>query len=307
VPPSRSTAAAVTPAAEASSGGVTPSSVASDGSDVLLSNVNALIEASGVLGQQLGRGDDTPDILSDEVCLVPGSPVVRVEAAPGNARRIFTGVDIVAEGDTLELVWRTLTDYPRLAEVVPNLISNTVLRSDDDGRGARLQQVGAASLAPGITFKAQTTLDVREYTSGLPAEMEADYLATPPASSTSESRDAATRRLGSTLPVEWDVFPRPYVLSSLPHRDVTMQGVRGAKSDFSHYQGVWRMQALPGCAPPGSSAVRLTYSVELSPRLWVPVALLEGKIAEALGDNLVAIRNHVAGGGAAAGDVPAGG
>ena len=85
------------------------------------------------------------------------------------------------------------------------------------------------------------------------------------------------------------MFPRPYVLSSLPHRDVTMQvhpffrlalalrltltlihpiqvnpfflanpnpsgepspnpnqGVRGAKSDFSHYQGVWRMQALPG-------------------------------------------------------------
>ena len=33
--------------------------------------------------------------------------------------------------------------------------------------------MGAASLAPGITFKAQTTLDVREYTNGLPAEMEA--------------------------------------------------------------------------------------------------------------------------------------
>ena len=32
--------------------------------------------------------------------------------------------------------------------------------------------MGAASLAPGITFKAQTTLDVREYTNGLPAEME---------------------------------------------------------------------------------------------------------------------------------------
>ena len=37
-------------------------------------------------------------MLRDEVCLVPGSPVVRVEVAPGNARRIFTGIDIVAEG-----------------------------------------------------------------------------------------------------------------------------------------------------------------------------------------------------------------
>ena len=52
--------------------------------------------------------------------------------------------------------------------------------------------------------------------------------------------------------------------------------------------------------PPTPLQVRLTYSVELSPRLWVPVALLEGRIAEALGDNLVAIRDHVVGGGAAA-------
>lgn len=33
-----------------------------------------------------------------QVCLLPGAPVVRVEVAPGNARRIFTGIDIVAEG-----------------------------------------------------------------------------------------------------------------------------------------------------------------------------------------------------------------
>ena len=50
---------------------------------------------------------------------------------------------------------------------------------------------------------------------------------------------------------------------------------------------------MPGCAPPGSSAMRLTYSVELSPRLWVPVALLEGNIAKALGENLEAIRDYV--------------
>ena len=40
--------------------------------------------------------------------------------------------------------------------------------------------------------------------------------------------------------------------------------------------------------------MRLTYSVELSPRSWVPVALLEGRIAVALGENLEAIRDHVA-------------
>ena len=50
--------------------------------------------------------------------------VVRVEPAPGNARRIFTGIDIVAPDPgkpdyVLELVWQTLTEYENLAKVCP--------------------------------------------------------------------------------------------------------------------------------------------------------------------------------------------
>jgi len=46
------------------------------------------------------------------------------QVAPGNARRIFTGIDIEAEGcNVLDLVWSTLTDYNNLAHVVPNLVS----------------------------------------------------------------------------------------------------------------------------------------------------------------------------------------
>jgi len=198
----------------------------------------------------------------------------------------------------LELVWATLTDYDNLDKVVPNLVSNTVVRRDEDARGARLKQVGGAKLAPGITFTAQTTLDVREYPEGLPKSMEADYLSADESAGSKMTQgarraSAAARAFGSSLPLTWDVFPRPYVLSSLPHRDVTMQGVKDI-GDFKHYQGVWRLQALPGCAPPGSSAMRLTYSVELSPRAWVPVALLEGRIAAALGENLEAVRDFVA-------------
>jgi len=193
----------------------------------------------------------------------------------------------------LERVWATLTNYERLADVVPNLVSNKVVSRCENG--ARLEQVGAAELAPGITFKAKTTLDVATYIDGLPAEMEANHLG-------EESElgldwgdtagSAAVREYGSALPLTYDIFPRPYCLGKLPRRDVTMQGVAGL-GDFRHYQGVWRLQELPGCAPDGSSAMRLTYSVELSPRAWVPVALLEGRIAAALGENLKAIRDHV--------------
>jgi hypothetical protein len=50
------------------------------------------------------------------------------------------------------------------------------------------------------------------------------------------------------------------------------------------------MQPLVGCAPPGESAMRLTYAVEVSPRPYLPVALVEGRIAQDLCANLKAIR-----------------
>ena len=246
--------------------------------------------------QALGDTAATPAVLSDEVCLVPGRPVVRVEVAPGNARRIFTGIDIVAEEpEVLEVVWDTLTDYANLAAVVPNLVSNDVL-STTAGGGARLRQVGGATIAPGVVFKATTTLDVAIYKSGLPASMEAPedpaIAAARQAEQFAELDSRAVRAFSSSLPLTADLFPRAYCISSLPHRDITMQGVPG-EGDFRFYQGVWRLQELPGCAPPGSSAMRLTYSVELSPSLWVPVRLLEGRIAAALGENLEAIRAYV--------------
>lgn len=233
------------------------------------------VEASG----------DAPTFLSEEVCLVPGVPVVRVEVAPGNARRIFTGIDIIAEiDDVCDVVWRVLTDYEHLADAVPNLVENRVVEWYEGG-GARLEQVGAAKLAPMLVFKATTTLDVQPYIEGLPAAMEAEHL-----DDAADSNNV--REFGAALPLQWDIYPRPYCISSLPRRDITMQGVKDV-GDFRFYQGVWRMQALPACAPPGHSAMRLTYSVELSPKAWVPVALLEGQIASTLGENLESVRDYV--------------
>ena len=68
----------------------------------------------------------TPPFLDDDQCLVPGEPVVRVEKAPENSRRIFAGIDIMASVDT---VWDVLTDYANLQNVVPNLEVNQVLKT----------------------------------------------------------------------------------------------------------------------------------------------------------------------------------
>ena len=88
-------------------------------------------------------------------------------------------------------------------------------------------------------------------------------------------------------------FPRPFVVSSLPTRDISMQSIVDDDGEFRLYQGVWRMQPLPGCAAPGQQAMRLTYAVELSPRAYLPVQLVEGRIVRDLCTNLEAIRDSV--------------
>ena len=49
-----------------------------------------------------------PPFLNPDSCLVPGEPVVRVEKAPENSRRIFAGVDIMASVDD---VWNVSSFY----------------------------------------------------------------------------------------------------------------------------------------------------------------------------------------------------
>merc|ERR1719277_2476308 len=81
-------------------------------------------------------------VLTDKICLIPGDmPVVRIEDAPGNARRIFTGVDIRAG---VEDVWEALTDYQGLKHVVPNLVENNLIAPLEAG-GVRLWQVGRST------------------------------------------------------------------------------------------------------------------------------------------------------------------
>lgn len=249
-----------------------------------------------------------PPFINEDRCLVPGEPLVRVEKAPDNSRRIFAGVDILASVDD---IWALLTDYHNLQNVVPNLVLNEVLElyppSDtsfnftavgnltdeeqcqllsENMKGAKLKQVGGAKVV-GINFSARTTLEVREWPDGLPdfAHFNDElYLGI--------SRDKRATQM-KVEPLLRYHFPRPFAVSSLPTKDISMQSIIDDDGEFRLYQGVWRMQPLPGCAPSGASATRLTYAVELSPRSYLPVQLIEGRIAKDLCNNLLAIRNVV--------------
>eukprot|EP00522_Entomoneis_paludosa_P016314 CAMPEP_0172444052 /NCGR_PEP_ID=MMETSP1065-20121228/4183_1 /TAXON_ID=265537 /ORGANISM="Amphiprora paludosa, Strain CCMP125" /LENGTH=406 /DNA_ID=CAMNT_0013194469 /DNA_START=472 /DNA_END=1692 /DNA_ORIENTATION=- len=249
-----------------------------------------------------------PPFLDEDQCLVPGEPVVRVEKALENSRRIFAGIDVMAEVDD---VWKVLTDYEHLENVVPNLLVNDVLKlhpgvpisevhvdqSQPDTnqcreiaeqmKGAELRQVGGAKVV-GINFSARTTLEVREWPQGLPdfAHFQDDVWQ-------GKSRKERAKDYATAVKLERYRFPRPFAVSKLPTRDITMQSVEDDDGEFRMYQGVWRMQPLPGCAPDGQDAMRLTYAVEVSPRSYLPVQLIEGRIVKDLCTNLKAIRDFV--------------
>jgi hypothetical protein len=248
-----------------------------------------------------------PPFLGEDQCLVPGEPVIRVEKAPENSRRIFAGIDIMASVDD---VWNLLTDYGNLQNVIPNLVVNEVVdlfdaskgelyvdysqpedvqcqQIADQMKGALLRQVGGAKVA-GINFSARTKLEVREWPQGMPDFAHFNDVIWEGKSRKDRATDYAKVKL------ERYRFPRPFAVSSLPTRDISMQSIQNDDGEFRMYQGVWRMQPLPGCAPAGRQAMRLTYAVEVSPRAYLPVALIERRIAQDLCTNLVAIRDYVA-------------
>jgi len=247
-----------------------------------------------------------PPFLDEASCLVPGEPVIRVEKAPENSRRIFAGIDIMASVDD---VWKVMTDYGNLQNVVPNLVVNEVMElyesaaSDkelyldsslaeetqcqqiaEQMKGALLHQVGGAKVA-GINFSARTTLEVREWPQGLP-----DFAHFNDEVWQGKSRKERAKEFTKVKLARYR-FPRPFAVSSLPTKDISMQSIEKDDGEFRMYQGVWRMQPLPGCAPSGKQAMRLSYAVEVSPRAYLPVQLIERRIAADLCSNLVAIRD----------------
>ncbi|CAK0858995.1 unnamed protein product [Prorocentrum cordatum] len=141
-------------------------------------------------------------------------------------------------------------------------------------------------------FQAGTTLDVRLHPTGM---CNSGVRAAGERIDAAQMSSDDVRKYGKGLKLVRDVFPRPFSIAAdgVAIRDITMQNVEGAKSDFVHYQGVWRLQPLDGCAAPGENMMRLTFAVECEPHWFLPVAPVEGRIAEALVENMEAIRAHV--------------
>ncbi|XP_062232346.1 uncharacterized protein LOC133929548 isoform X2 [Phragmites australis] len=152
----------------------------------------------------------------------------------------------------LDAVWATLTDYEGLADFIPGLSECRLLHQDH--RFARLYQVGEQDLALGFKFNAKGTIDCYE------GEME--------------------------------VLPA----AGARRREIAFKMIDG---DFKVFEGKWSVEEVDGSIAEGGEIsedqglqTTLSYLVELEPKLWVPVRLLEGRICSEIKTNLVSIREQ---------------
>lgn len=188
---------------------------------------------------------------------------IEIEKLPNNSRRIVSSVAIAAP---LDAVWNVLTDYERLSDFIPSLaVSRLLLQSPNY---ARLFQIGEQDLALGLKFSAKGIIDCYEK----PLEI----LSSPSGSGS-----------GSAL-----------------KRDIDFQMVQG---DFEIFQGTWsllqqlhmletesetREDGDTDTDKTTTTTTLLRYVVDVKPKLWLPVRLVEGRLCNNIKINLTSIRQY---------------
>ena len=154
---------------------------------------------------------------------------VKIEKIAERKRQITAKIQIP---QSVEHVWKVLTDYEALAEFIPNLAKSR--RLEHPTGGIRLEQVGSQRLL-NFNFCARVVLDLEE--------------------------------------------------CSL--KAINFQMVEG---DFKDYSGSWYLEPYYVGEDVGTN---LCYTVNIWPKLVMPVTVIERRLKNDLQSNLLAIRQRV--------------
>ncbi|CAI9097122.1 OLC1v1033459C5 [Oldenlandia corymbosa var. corymbosa] len=176
---------------------------------------------------------------------------VKVEKTGKNRRRIKSSISMKA---SLQRVWNILTDYERLADFIPGLAVSQLLEKKD--KFARLFQIGQQELAFGLKFEAKGVIECYE------GDLEQ--------------------------------------FSCSQMRDIDFKMIKG---DFQLFEGTWsieqtRRESLSNFSnsPAGSAILgqdrttTLSYVVDVEPKIWLPVHLVEGRLCREIKMNLLSIK-----------------
>ncbi|XWS76758.1 hypothetical protein CRYUN_Cryun01aG0205000 [Craigia yunnanensis] len=193
--------------------------------------------------------DDDGFVLSDEKTqsLSEDGIFIEIKKLGGNSRRIRSKIGIEASLDT---VWNILTDYEKLADVIPGLAVSKVVEKKD--KFARLYQIGQQNLPLGLKFNAKGVIDCYE------KDLE--------------------------------------ILPSGKKREIQFKMVEG---DFSRFEGTWLIEQFNKGKCEGDQAflgqefqTTLSYLVDVKPKMWLPVRLVEGRLSSEIKTNLSCIREE---------------
>lgn len=155
---------------------------------------------------------------------------VQIEKIAERKRQITAKIQIP---QSIEQVWKVLTDYEALADFIPNLAKSRILPHPTGG--IRLEQVGSQRVL-NVNFCARVVLDLEEY------ELKA----------------------------------------------INFQMVEG---DFKDYSGNWYLE--PCYIGEDNIGTNLCYTVNIWPKLVMPVTIIERRLKNDLQLNLLAIRQRV--------------
>ncbi|KAL9242352.1 hypothetical protein vseg_016361 [Gypsophila vaccaria] len=153
----------------------------------------------------------------------------------------------------LQIVWGILTDYEKLADFIPGLAVSRLIDKRDNY--ARLFQIGQQNLPLGFKFNAKAVLDCYE------KELE--------------------------------------VLSYGLRRDIDFTMVEG---DFDIFEGKWSIEQydaekcndirVANLLEGKEHQTILSYVVEVKPKPWLPVGLIESRLCRDIKTNLCCVREE---------------
>ncbi|KAL0845832.1 hypothetical protein Bca101_019078 [Brassica carinata] len=216
------------------------------------------------------------DVKAEELVVGDDGVLIEVKKLEKSSRRIRSKIGMEA---SLDAVWSVLTDYEKLSDFIPGLVvselvekegnrvrlfqialsvvilSSLVHRASENTKSVGLlllsQQMGQQNLALGLKFNAKAVLDCFE------KELE--------------------------------------ILPNGRRREIDFKMVEG---DFQLFEGKWSIEQLDKGIQGEALDLQfedfpttLAYTVDVKPKMWLPVRLVEGRLCKEIKTNLLSIRD----------------
>ncbi|TXG63174.1 hypothetical protein EZV62_010168 [Acer yangbiense] len=193
---------------------------------------------------------------------------IEIEKFGRNSRRIQSKIEIEANLDT---VWNILTDYERLVDFIPGLAVSELVEKKDNF--ARLYQIGLQNLPFGLKFNAKGVLDC----------YEKDLEIFPH----SKKRDIEFKMIEG----DFQLFEGKWSLEQVRYIAYSSIRILVIANGFKLYPVVQfgKFQDTDSTLAQGSQTT-LSYVVNVQPKMWLPVRLVEGRLSKEIKTNLSCIR-----------------